>query len=71
MSKTKSITDYISELQRENESLKFLGKLATQYCKHEFGYTPKELHEIVKKHEFYQRKKMEKESVVQAQHIQI
>ena len=37
MSKTKSITDLVQELQQENESLKGLEKLANQYCKQEFG----------------------------------
>lgn len=38
MSKNKSISDLITEIQQENESLKGLAKLANQYCRQEFGY---------------------------------
>ena len=62
MSKTKSITDLVQELQQENESLKGLKKLANQYCKQEFGYTVKELHNIIRKHEAYERKVKEREA---------
>ena len=62
MSKTKSITDLVQELQQENESLKGLEKLANQYCKQEFGYTVKELHNIIQKQEAYERRTKEREA---------
>ncbi len=71
MSKTKSITDLVLELQQENESLKKLDKLAQQYCKQEFGYTVKELHNIIQKHEAYERKVKEREASQQGQQIRI
>lgn len=69
MSKTKSITDLVQELQQENESLKGLEKLANQYCKQEFGHTVKELHDIVRKQEAYERKMKEREASQQGQQI--
>ena len=69
MSKTKSITDLVQELQKENESLKGLEKLANQYCKQEFGHTVKELHDIVRKQEAYERKMKEREASQQGQQI--
>ena len=71
MSKTKSITDLVQELQQENESLKGLKKLAQQYCKQEFGYTIKELHDIVRKQEAYERKMKEREASQQGQQLRI
>ena len=71
MSKTKSITDLVQELQKENESLKGLEKLANQYCKQEFGHTVKELHDIVRKQEAYERKMKEREASQQGQQIRI
>ncbi len=49
MSKTKSITDLVTELQQENESLRSLSRLANQYTRQEFGYSVRELHEIISK----------------------
>ena len=46
MSKTKSITDLVTELQNENESLKGLKKGFNTMCKAEFGYSIDELHSI-------------------------
>ena len=71
MSKTKSITDLVQELQQENESLKRLEKLAQQFCKSEFGYTIKELHDIVRKQEAYERKMKEREASQQGQQLRI
>lgn len=69
MSKTKSITDLVLELQQENESLKGLKKIAEQYCKQEFNHTVKELHEIIQKQEAYERRMKERESAQQGQQI--
>lgn len=71
MSKTKSITDLVQELQQENESLKVLEKLAQQFCKQEFGHTIKELHDIIRKQEAYERKIREREASQQGQQIRI
>lgn len=71
MSKSKSITDLVQELQQKNESLKGLEKLAQQYCKMEFGYTIKELHDILRKQEAYERKMKERVASQQGQQIRI
>lgn len=65
MSKTKSITDLVLELQQENESLKGLKKIAEQYCRQEFGYTVKELHNIIQKLEVYESRMKERQSAQQ------
>ncbi len=49
MAKTKSITDLVTELQEENESLQPLKRLFNQAVKNEFGYDVKELHSIIEK----------------------
>ena len=71
MSKNKSITELVQELQRENESLKGLEKIANQYCRQEFGHTVKELHDIIKKLEAYERRMKEREASQQGQQIRI
>lgn len=71
MSKTKSITDLVQELQQENESLRGLEKIANLYCKQEFGHTVKELHNIIQKQETYERKMKEREASQQGQQIRI
>ena len=65
MSKTKSITDLGQELQDENKSLKGLSKLANQYTKMEFGYSVKELHDIIQTYHIYMRKLKEREEAQQ------
>lgn len=47
MSKTKSISDLVTELQKENENAKYFYKLFEQAVKHEFGCTISELHKII------------------------
>ncbi|SFQ35957.1 hypothetical protein SAMN02910358_01750 [Lachnospiraceae bacterium XBB1006] len=69
MSKTKSITELVEELQNENESLKMLAKLANQYCKSEFGYDVRQLHQLIEKFNAYERKQKEHMQNKQ-QHIQ-
>ncbi len=56
MSKTKSITDLVNELQRENESLQGLKKLFNKACKDEFGYEVKQIHEMLNRCNMYDRK---------------
>ena len=52
----KSITELVQDLQNENDSLKRLSKLANQYTKMEFGYSVKELHELIRKCTFLEQK---------------
>ncbi len=47
MSKVKSISVLVTELQSENNKAQFLSKLFNQAVKHEFGYGISELHEIL------------------------
>lgn len=61
MSKTKSISVLVSELQEENEQSKFLNKLFNQAVKHEFGYDVKELHKLIEKQELFEKRKAEKQ----------
>lgn len=56
MSKTKSISEMVTELQRENEALQGLKRLFNRACKEEFGYEPKKIHEMIKRCEMYDRK---------------
>ena len=67
MSKTKSITDLVNELQQENESLKRLERLANQYTKMEFQSTVKELHDKLYRLEMYERKARERDAARQGQ----
>ena len=61
MSKTKSITDQILQLQKENERLVFLNSLFEKAVKKEFGYSIKELHQLILKQEAYERRRAEKQ----------
>ena len=67
MSRTKSITDLITDLQKENESLKKLEKIANQYTRMEFGYSVKDLHDMLFKLERYERKAQERDASRQGQ----
>lgn len=71
MSKTKSITELVQELQQENESLKGLEKIANQYCRQEFSHSVKEIHDIIRKYEIYERKRKEREAAQQGQQIKL
>ena len=62
MSKTKSITDLVTQLQEENEQAKFYYKLFGQAVKHEFNYTVDELHEIILKYKAYESKYANREA---------
>ncbi len=57
MANTKSITTQIMELQKENERLSTLGKLFEKAVKNEFGYSVKELHQIIEKWQALERQK--------------
>lgn len=67
MSKTRSISDLVSDLQKENESLQRLAKIANTFCQKEFGYDMKELHEIVRLYEKNERKRNTNEPSQQGQ----
>ena len=56
MAKAKSITEMVTELQRENEALQGLKRLFNRAVKEEFGYEPKKIHEMIKRCEMYDRK---------------
>ena len=60
-SRTKSITELVTDLQRENESLQSLKKLFNQAVKAEFGYDVKALHELIIKQERYEQRRAEKQ----------
>ena len=56
MSKTKSITEMVTELQRENEALQGLKRLFNRACKEQFGYEPNKIREMLKRCEMYDKK---------------
>ena len=49
MSKTRSITELVNELQRENESLTGLKKGFNTMCKAEFDLSIEQIHKIIEK----------------------
>ena len=61
MSKTKSISDMILELQKENDSLKILSKLFNQACLKIFGYDCKTVDLMLKKQAAYDKRKVAKQ----------
>lgn len=62
MSKTRSITDLVTQLQVENEQAKFYYRLFAQAVKHEFNYSVDELHEIILKYKAYESKSAHREA---------
>lgn len=50
MAKNKSISDLVTDLQTENESLQFLKKLFDRAVAQEFGRSTKEVHQIIAIH---------------------
>lgn len=60
--KTKSISELVTELQQENESLQSLKKLFNQACKNEFGYDIKTIHQMLEKQKLYEQRMAEKQS---------
>lgn len=62
MSKAKSISDLVTELQQENESLQSLKKLFNQAVKAEFNYDIKQLHDLITKWELHEKKVAERQA---------
>lgn len=58
--KAKSISELVTDLQRENESLQSLKKLFNQACRNEFGFDVKTIHQIIEKNKLYEQRKAEK-----------
>ena len=54
--KAKSITEMITELQEENVRLQNLGKLFDRAVRDEFGYSIKELHDLIRKEQILEKK---------------
>lgn len=63
MSKSKSISSQVSELQKENDTLKNLKKLFYKACKDEFGYDVPVIHEMLDKQSRYEMRQAEKAAV--------
>lgn len=61
MSKTKSISVLVKELQRENEKAQSLIKLFNQACKNEFGYDVKTIHQMLEKQRIYEQRMASKQ----------
>ena len=57
MAKSKSISDLVTDLQKENESLQMLKKLFNQACKNEFGYDIKTIHQMLEKQRLYEQRR--------------
>ncbi len=57
MSKTKSISQLVNDLQEEAEKNSYLSKLFNQAVKHEFSYSVEELHDIIRKYEILEKKR--------------
>lgn len=60
-SKTKSISELVTELQQENESLQSLKKLFNQACKNEFGYDVRTIHQMLEKQRIFEQRRAEKQ----------
>lgn len=61
MSKTKSISDLVTELQHENDRLQVLSKLFDKACKAEFGLDVEAIHKVIEKQKLYEQ--------IRAEHI--
>lgn len=59
--KTKSISELVTELQKENESLQSLKKLFNQACKNEFGYDVRTIHHMLEKQQIFEQHRAEKQ----------
>lgn len=68
-SKTKSISELINELEKENENLKGIRKGFESMCRAEFSLTIEEIHRKLEKAAIYERKIAEKQGQVSAQNI--
>lgn len=60
MSKNKTISELVNELQKENEKLSNLKKLFDKACKLEFGFSVKEIHKLLDRQIAYEKRKAEK-----------
>ncbi len=69
MSKSKSITDLVTELQEETERLKGLQQLFNSACKKEFGYDVKTIHTMIYRQQQYERKMAERRASQQGQQV--
>ncbi len=58
---SKSISELVTELQKENESLQNLKKLFDKACKLEFGYDVKTIHQIIERQLAYERRRAERQ----------
>ena len=67
MSRTKSISDLVTELQEENERLKGLQQLFNSACKKEFGFDIKTIHALINRQEQYERRIAERRAAQQGQ----
>ncbi len=61
MSKTKSISELITELERENDRLKTLQKHFDAMCRSEFGFDVDTIHEKLEKAAILERKTAERQ----------
>lgn len=71
MKKTKSISDLVVELQKENESLQSLKKLFNQACKNEFGYDIKTIHQMLEKQNLYETRTVQNTNHLFTNHDEI
>ena len=61
MSKTKTITDLVAELQEDNNRLQSLDRLFNQACKTEFGHDVRAIHQIIEKCDRYVQHRVNKQ----------
>lgn len=61
MSKTKSLSDLVNDLQRENEKAIFLTKLFNRACINEFGVDVKTIHQMLEKQRIFEQRRTEKQ----------
>ncbi len=59
--KSKSISDLVLDLQRENEALKALEHRFDQACKDVFGYDIKTIKRMLEKQRLYEQRQSEKQ----------
>lgn len=62
MKKTKSISDLVTDLQQENDELRFLRKLFEKACITTFGYDIKTIKIMLEKRRAYEAKRAERQA---------
>lgn len=62
MKKTKSISDLVTDLQQENDELRFLRKLFEKACVTAFGYDIKTIKIMLEKQRAYEAKRTERQA---------